>query len=77
MTCLYHKAQPCTPLLYSPTVFLSVHFSPSLSPTLSIQNRKWYVGQSTYAEMSTGNRERSQKRTHIGKKMYKWEVFHP
>lgn len=77
MTCLYHKAQPCTLLLYSPTVFLSVHFSPSLSPTLSIQNRKWYVGQSTYAEMSTGNRERSQKRTHIGKKMYKWEVFHP
>lgn len=77
MTCLYHKAQPCTLLLYSPTVFLSVHFSPSLSPTLSIQNRKWYVGQSTYAEMSTGNGERSQKRTHIGKKMYKWEVFHP
>lgn len=77
MTCLYHKAQPCTLLLYSPTVFLSVHFSPSLSPTLSIQNRKWYVGQSTYAEMSTGNQERSQKHTHIGKKMYKWEVFHP
>lgn len=31
MTCLYHKAQPCALLLYSPTVFLSVHFSPSLS----------------------------------------------
>lgn len=77
MTCLYHKAQPCTLLLYSPTVFLSVHFSPTLSLPHSLYRTGSGMWVRAHMQRWAQGIESGPRNAHIGKKMYKWDVFHP